>query len=137
MNGFHFEYRFTDEQLRRDFERFIDNNLQTLFSDGRAMNKNYTISYVQAKSVVNMGGRIRYTLQEVANEIQVPSSNNSAFARLHIANTLATIHGEANGSFQKLVNLLRGLIRTITEENYRYNVVWYSKYYDIATTHGL
>lgn len=129
-----FNYRFTDEQLRRDFERFIENNVQSIFSDTRAMTKNYTISYVQAKSVVNMGGKIRDTLQDVANEITVPSSNNSAFAPIHIASTLTTIHGMSNGSFQKLINNLRSLMRVLEQENYRYNVVWYSNYFDIATT---
>lgn len=130
---FHFDYRFTDEQLRRDFERFIQNNVQTIFSDSRSMTKNYTISYVQAKSVVNMSGKIRKTLQEVANEIRVPSSNHSPFANIHIATTLTTIHGIANGNFQKLINELRSLINSLNEYNHKYNVVWYSKYFDIAT----
>ena len=131
--SFQFNYRFADEDLRREFERFIENNLQMLFSDNRAMTQNYTISYVQAKSVVNMGGKIRDTLQQASNEIQVPSSNNSPFSKLHIANTLTTIHGISNGSFQKLISELRGLMKAIVESDYRYNIVWYTKYFDIAT----
>lgn len=129
-----FNYRFTDEDLRREFERFINNNVQILFSDSRAMTKNYTISWTYAKSVVNMHGKVRDTLQKVANEIQMPSSNNSPFAKLHIAQTLATIHGIANGNFEKFIQELRDLMRSISESNYRYNVVWYTKYFDIATT---
>ncbi len=137
MTNFHFNYRFTDEDLRRDFERFINNNVPNLFSDSRAMTKNYTVSWIRARSIINPQGKDRQALMEIANEIQAPSSNNSPFASLHLANTLATVHGIANGNWDRLIEEFKKLLRMIKNENYRYNVVWYAGYRPIAERFGL
>jgi len=132
-----FNYRFADTELQTQFERFIDNNIPELFSYFGQVNTRYTISWVQARSIINHGGKIRDTLTQLANMIQTPSSNNSSYKNMHIANIFLTMHLEANGNFQKLINLIRDFLRQLPAEDYRYNVVWYAEYLPTASSFDL
>lgn len=120
-----FEYRFNNEELEQDFNDFFHaNNLHPLFTNEH-MAGSITVTYVDAKSVVNEGGSYRNTLKEFSELLTLANDNKS------YEEAMFRIIYEAR-SFQSFIRQLKKLIDYIktVDERYKHNtwnIVWYNK----------
>lgn len=120
-----FEYRFNNEELEQEFNEFFHaNNLHPLFTNEH-MAGSITVSYVDAKSVVNEGGSYQNTLKEFSELLTLANDNKS------YEEAMFRIIYEAR-SFQSFIRQLRKLIEYIktVDERYKHNtwnIVWYNK----------
>ena len=125
QNFFIFEYRFNNEELENEFNDFFHaNNLHALFTNEH-MAWSITVSYVDAKSVINEGGAYRKTLKEFAELITLANDNKS------YEEALFRIIYESR-SFQSFIRKLKLLIEYLktVDERYKHNIwniVWYNK----------
>lgn len=115
----------------------MNNNLSELFSTLK-ITKEYTISDLQARSVVNRGGSYRKTITEFINAIKTQQPPNidgtqPKFADFHKALILETINLLADGGFQKLINRMKEVTRLLNMFNFKYNIVWYSFFKERST----
>lgn len=120
-----FEYRFNNEELENEFNDFFHaNNLHSLFTNEH-MAGSITVSYIDAKSVVNEGGSYQNTLKEFSELLTLANDNKS------YEEAIFRIIYEAR-SFQSFIRQLRKLIEYIktVDERYKHNtwnIVWYNK----------
>ena len=120
-----FEYRFNIEELEQEFNDFFHaNNLHPLFTNEH-MAGSITVTYVDAKSVVNEGGSYRNTLKEFSELLTLANDNKS------YEEAMFRIIYEAR-SFQSFIRQLKKLIDYIktVDERYKHNtwnIVWYNK----------
>lgn len=120
-----FEYRFNNEELENEFNDFFHaNNLHPLFTNEH-MAGSITVSYIDAKSVVNEGGSYQNTLKEFSELLTLANDNKS------YEEAMFRIIYEAR-SFQSFIRQLRKLIDYIktVDERYKHNtwnIVWYNK----------
>ena len=122
---FIFEYRFNNEELEQEFNNFFhSNNLNPLFTNEH-MAGSITVTYIDAKSVLNDGGSYQKTLKEFAELLTLANDNKS------YEEAMFRIIYEAR-SFQALMRQLKKLIDYIktVDERYKHNtwnIVWYNK----------
>ena len=120
-----FDYRFNNEELEKEFNDFFHaNNLDPLFTNEH-MAGSITVSYVDAKSVLNEGGSYQKTLKDFSELITLANDNKS------YEEAMFRIINEAR-SFQGFINKLKQLIDYIKtiEDNKKHNtwnIVWYNK----------
>lgn len=122
-----FEYRFNNEELEQEFNDFFHaNNLNPLFTNEHLAGS-ITVTYVDAKSVLNYGGSYQKTLKEFAELLTLANDNKS------FEEAMFRIIHEAK-SFQSVMRQLKKIIdyykRKIDGESYRHNtwnIVWYNK----------
>lgn len=120
-----FEYRFNNEELEQEFNDFFHaNNLDPLFTNEH-MAGSITVSYVDAKSVLNEGGSYQKALKDFSELITLANDNKS------YEEAMFRIIYEAR-SFQALMRKIKQLINHIKtiEENKKHNtwnIVWYNK----------
>lgn len=120
-----FEYRFNNEELEQAFNDFFHaNNLDPLFTNEH-MAGNITVSYVDAKSVLNEGGSYQKTLKDFSELLTLANDNKS------YEEAMFRIIYEAR-SFQAFMRKIKQLINHIKtiEENKKHNIwniVWYNK----------
>lgn len=120
-----FEPRYNDDELDEEFHNFFYKyNLTSLFTnDHRA--GSISVTYVDAKSVVNTGGSYHETLKEFADLLAIGNDNKS------YEEALFKIIYEAR-SFQGMMRTIRKLmdyIKTIDPEHLfnLWNIVFYNK----------
>ena len=120
-----FEYRFNNEELENEFNDFFHaNNLHSLFTNEH-MAGTITVTYVDAKSVLNEGGSYQKTLKEFAELLTLANDNKSYEEAM-----FRIIYEER--SFQGFMRKLKELvefIKTIDEQHKHntWNIVWYKK----------
>ena len=120
-----FEYRFNNEELEQEFNDFFHaNNLHSLFTNEH-MAGSITVTYVDAKSVLNDGGSYQKTLKEFAELLTLANDNKS------YEEAMFRIIYEAR-SFQGFMRKLKELvnfIKTIDDQHKHniWNIVWYKK----------
>lgn len=120
-----FNERFNDEELSNEFHAFFyKNNLTPLFTD-EYMASPISVTYVDAKSVVNDGGSYQKTLEEFADLLTIANDNKS------YEEAMFRIIQEAR-SFQSFIKKLKELINYLKTVDERYthntwNIVWYNK----------
>lgn len=120
-----FEYRFNNEELEQEFNDFFHgNNLDPLFTNEH-MAGSITVSYVDAKSVLNEGGSYQKTLKDFSELITLANDNKS------YEEAMFRIIYEAR-SFQAFMRKIKQLINHIKtiEDNKKHNtwnIVWYNK----------
>ena len=120
-----FEYNFNDEELEQEFNDFFHrNNLHSLFTNEH-MAGSITVSYLNARSVINEGGAFNRPLKEFAELLTLANDNKS------YEEAMFRIIYESR-SFQGLMRKVKQLvdyIKTINEENKHntWNIVWYNK----------
>lgn len=120
-----FEYRFNNEELEQEFNDFFhSNNLNPLFTNEH-MAGSITVTYVDAKSVLNEGGSYQKTLKEFSELLTLANDNKS------YEEAMFRIIYEAK-SFQALMRNIRKLvdfIKTVDERSKHntWNIVWYKK----------
>ena len=120
-----FEYRFNNEELENEFNDFFHaNNLHSLFTNEH-MAGSITVTYVDAKSVLNEGGSYQNTLKEFSELLTLANDNKS------YEEAMFRIIYEAR-SFQGFMRKLKELvefIKTIDDQHKHniWNIVWYKK----------
>lgn len=120
-----FEYRFNNEELEQEFNDFFhSNNLNPLFTNEH-MAGSITVTYVDAKSVLNEGGSYQKTLKEFSELLTLANDNKS------YEEAMFRIIYEAK-SFQALMINLKKLVEFIktVDERFKHNtwnIVWYKK----------
>ena len=120
-----FEYRFNNEELESEFNDFFHrNNLNALFTNEHKAGS-ITVTYVDAKSVLNEGGSYQKTLKEFSELLTLANDNKSD------EESMFRIIYEAR-SFQALIRKLKQLIDYIKnidddKKNNTWNIVWYNK----------
>ena len=120
-----FEPRFNNEELEKEFnEFFYKYNLTSLFTNEHRAGS-ISLTYVDARSVINTGGSYHETLKEFADLLTIGNDNKS------YEEALFKIIYEAR-SFQSFMKKIRDLLnyaKTVDSEdlNNLWNIVFYNK----------
>ena len=120
-----FEPRFNDPELEQEFNNFFHKyGLTPLFTNEHRAGK-ITVTYVDARSVINTGGSYHETLKEFADLLSM-ANDNKAYEE-----ALFKIMYEAR-SFQGLMRTIRKLMEymsTIEQDHIhnQWNIVFYNK----------
>ena len=120
-----FEPRFNDEELENEFNNFFYKyNLTSLFTNEHRAGS-ITVTYVDARSVINTGGSYHETLKEFADLLTIGNDNKS------YEEALFKIIYESRSfqSFMKKIKDLLEYVKTIDPEqlNNLWNIVFYNK----------
>lgn len=133
-----FNYLFVDEDLQKEFEEVIEkNDFFDFFTMYQHVGTNFTVSYVDAKSVVNGGGYFQ-TLMDY-RKIYDPSDFARPSEVTTSRNTNLTVLRKRQRTFSGYIRSIRALIRTYKRQeasnvrNDTWNIVWYSDYKKEAT----
>ena len=120
-----FEPRFNNEELEKEFnEFFYKYNLTSLFTNEHRAGS-ISLTYVDARSVINTGGSYHETLKEFADLLTIGNDNKS------YEEALFKIIYEAR-SFQSFMKKIRDLLnyaKTVDSKdlNNLWNIVFYNK----------
>ena len=120
-----FEPRFNDEELETEFNNFFHKyNLTALFTNEHRSGS-ITVTYVDARSVINTGGSYHNTLKEFADLLTIGNDNKS------YEEALFKIIYESR-SFQSFMKKIKDLLeyaKSIDTENLNnlWNIVFYNK----------
>ena len=120
-----FETRFNNDELESEFHAFFyKNNLTALFTNEHRSSP-ITVTYLDAKAVVNTGGAYERPLKEFAEVLSM--SNDNQMYEESIFRIL-----EESRSFQAFVRKIKELtayIKQVTENKKHnvWNIVWYNK----------
>lgn len=120
-----FEPRFNDEELESEFNNFFHKyNLTPLFTNEHRAGS-ISVTYVDARSVINTTGSYHKTLKEFSDLLTIANDNKS------YEESLFKIIYEAR-SFQGLMKTIKKLmdnIKTIDPSHMfnLWNIVWYNK----------
>lgn len=120
-----FEYRFNNDELETEFNNFFHRyNLTPLFTNEHRAG-NVTVSYVDARSVINPSGSYHRTLKDFADLLSIGNDNKS------YEEALFKIIYEAR-SFQAMMNTIKKLmdyIRSLDPDHMfnLWNIVFYNK----------
>lgn len=120
-----FEPRFNDEQLENEFNNFFYKyNLTSLFTNEHRAGS-ITVTYVDARSVINEGGSYHETLKDFSDYLSMNIHNKS------YEEALFKIIYESR-SFQSLMNNIKKVMEFIDtiDDNYMHNmwnIVFYNK----------
>ena len=120
-----FEPRFNNEELEKEFNDFFYKyNLTSLFTNEHRAGS-ISVTYVDARSVINTGGSYHETLKEFADLLTIGNDNKS------YEEALFKIIYEAR-SFQSFMKKIRDLLnyaKTVDSKdlNNLWNIVFYNK----------
>ena len=120
-----FEPRFNNEELEKEFNDFFYKyNLTSLFTNEHRAGS-ISVTYVDARSVINTGGSYHETLKEFADLLTIGNDNKS------YEEALFKIIFEAR-SFQSFMKKIRDLLnyaKTVDSKdlNNLWNIVFYNK----------
>lgn len=133
----YFNFKFSDDELKDDFLKIIDDNYTELFSDVETMGANYSVSWIDAKSFVNNeDGNFRQTFNSVLNQMNTTETLNESRSSIR---TVATIHKTSSNNFRGLLAKMNELIKDLEMSRIKeqqtknprtdlWNIVWYAKY---------
>ena len=120
-----FEPRFNDDELETEFNNFFHKyNLTSLFTNEHRAGS-ISVTYVDARSVINTGGSYHNTLKEFADLLTIGNDNKS------FEEALFKIIYESR-SFQAFMKKIKDLLnyaKTIDPEHLEnlWNIVFYNK----------
>lgn len=131
----YFEYMFSDDELIKEFEEYIDTNLRELFTYAEHFNTKIRVTLPDVQSVVKnrkvkgvrVLGSYRQLITSVVNTISMQASNRSNFKNRHQQAIFAIILKESR-TFQKLMIELRKYRDNLVSESFAWNRVFYGKY---------
>lgn len=122
---FIFEYRFNNEELEKEFNDFFHrNNLHSLFTNEH-MAGTITVSFNDARSVINNGGAWNKPLLEFAEILTIANDNKS------YEEVMFRIIYESR-SMQGMIGKIKKIIEYIKQiddnkKHNTWNIVWYNK----------
>ena len=121
------DYLTIDENLIERVDRFLEDNFKDLFTPAVLAQTMYTLSDVDARSLVN--GKFNKEMKSILNSMEMASVHPD-YKPLHQQNIFLTLHGEnrPKRSFRKLLNDLRKYLRELSRQGFQWNVVYYSEY---------
>src|SRR5699024_3735141 len=121
-----FEPKYNDDELDNEFNNFFYKyNLTSLFTNEHRAGS-ITVTYVDAKSVINTGGSYHETLKEFSDFISIASDNKSYEEAL-----FKLIYDSR--SFQALIKNIRKYMDFIKQKidsdhmSNMWNIVWYAQ----------
>ena len=120
-----FETRFNDDELETEFNNFFHKyNLTALFTNEHRAGS-ISVTYVDARSVINTGGSYHNTLKEFADLLTIGNDNKS------YEEALFKIIYESR-SFQSFMKKIKDLLeyaKSMDPENLNnlWNIVFYNK----------
>ena len=125
--SFHiFSYKFNDEELEQNFNDFFNMyNLTPLFTNEHRASP-ISVSYIDAKSVVNTTGKYHSVLKNFSDYI------NTAMDNQMYESALFKMIYQAN-SFQGLMGIIQRIMKHIENDIDNkhlfntWNIVWYTK----------
>ena len=125
--SFHiFSYKFNDEELEQNFNDFFNMyNLTPLFTNEHRASP-ISVSYIDAKSVVNTTGKYHSVLKNFSDYINTAMDN-----QMYESALFKTIY-QAN-SFQGLMGIIQRIMKHIENDIDNkhlfntWNIVWYTK----------
>ena len=125
--SFHiFSYKFNDEELEQNFNDFFNMyNLTPLFTNEHRASP-ITVSYIDAKSVVNVTGKYHNVLKNFSDYVNSAMDN-----KMYESALFKTIY-QAN-SFQGLIGIITRIMKHIENDIDNknlfntWNIVWYTK----------
>ena len=125
--SFHiFSYKFNDEELEQNFNDFFNiYNLTPIFTNEHRASP-ISVSYIDAKSVVNTTGKYHNVLKNFSDYV------NSAMDNKMYESALFKMIYQAN-SFQGLINIVTKIMKHIQNDIDNkhlfntWNIVWYTK----------
>ena len=125
--SFHiFSYKFNDEELEQNFNDFFNMyNLTPLFTNEHRASP-ITVSYIDAKSVVNTTGKYHNILKNFSDYV------NSAMDNKMYESALFKMIYQAN-SFQALIGIINRIMKHVQNDIDNkhlfntWNIVWYTK----------
>ena len=121
-----FNYRFHNEELEQEFNDFFNMyNLTPLFTNEHRTS-GITISYIDAKSVVNTTGKYHKVLKEFADYLNMATYNkmyeSAVFKMIYQANSFQGLMG----IIQRVMEYIKTGIMDELLFN-MWNIVWYTK----------
>jgi len=120
-----FETRFNDDELENEFHSFFyKNNLTALFTNEHRAS-GITVTYIDAKSVVNKGGSYHKQLKKFSNILSMANDNKSyEEAIFRILYNSRTFQG-----FMSNIRKVSDYIKTIDPafKFNTWNIVWYNE----------
>lgn len=120
-----FEPKFNDQELEKEFTNFFYKyNLTPLFTNEHRAGT-ISVSYVEAKSVINAGGSYHKTLMDFSDLLNMAQSNKSYEEAL-----FKIIHDAR--SFQGMMKTIKNLMKYMKtiDQDIKYNmwnIVFYNK----------
>lgn len=127
-----FNHLTTNEKTRNEFNKFIFNNVKQFFSSAESDRITFNIPDIRAKSVINGRGKDRDTLMKLANTFDKKNSNNARLKTTHQQFIFKTILLESGGDWNKLIKLIRDYLSLLEVEEFRWNIVKYGYYDEMA-----
>lgn len=113
---------------KEQYIRFLNNNVSEFFSN--VGTTRYKVSYLEVKSTINVG-RVNYQgakhrkLWKQLSNIISHNQTNTKYQNMHQAEIFKMIHDDANGSYGRLMNLVRKFIADFEDSDLQFNVVKY------------
>lgn len=117
-----FNELFYDEEDSKNFNKVMNWKFSHLFSDTGG--NVYNISYVQARSIINPTGAYRQILSDL-DALEMFSGKDKSTRNYHLQGLYLMAHLKAGGSFQKLMNLFKEMIKDLSKSEYSYRKVFY------------
>ena len=121
-----FEPRFNNEELENEFHNFFHKyNLNSLFTNEHRTSS-ISVTYVDARSVINTDGSYHETLKELADFISMANDNKSyEEAMFRLIDKPRSFQGFINYA-RKTLEFIKSQIEEEDMENF-WNIVWYAK----------
>lgn len=123
----YFDYQFNDAELIEEFEKFINNNMKSLFSHAERMGKQIKVPWNLARSTIMEGGAYNKTFKKIVNTTIQQSSNYSTHKERHEQYIFAVIISESN-HITAVKNRLEKYLQELSQEAYTWNKVYYGNY---------
>lgn len=130
-----------NQQYIDEFERFIEEYAQPIFSAVGLAKVNFKIGLIDIQSVIDTrsdekkrkkereGGKAARVLMRVAQTYNQQASNNSSYKKRHQQKSFLTILRNSNGNFRKLIRELELYLETLEITDYRWNAVYYGFFF--------
>ena len=117
-----FNELFTNEDDSAAFNKVMNWKFSHIFSDTGG--NVYNVSYLQARSIINPDGKYRQILTDL-DALEMFSGKDKSSRAYHIQGLYLMAHMKANGSLQKLMNLLKEMIKDLQTSEISYRKVFY------------
>lgn len=118
-----FEYKTVDQDLIKDFEKFMMNNLDNFITHTDEIK--ITVTDLDLRSALR--GKHNSKLKELANTQTEKASNKSTYKEAHQQKSFRKIL-ETASSFQKMMNNVNVYLSKLEETDKRWNKVWYGTF---------
>lgn len=121
-----FNELFYDDDLKKDFNKTMDNDFLKLFPEVNSM---YDINYVTARSVIK--GKYHDVLLDMLDIVENGELIKSTYRDYHASAWVRLQHQECGGSFVKLMNQFKKAIKAF-DKGTSWNIVFYTQILELG-----